>query len=245
MFPYRDENETRRTAVVTIGIITLCVLAWLIFEGAGSFYRVNASTCDYGLIPGKLTTTLPAGASFPVGQGLVCVIDPGPAYIDILTSMFLHGSWMHLLGNMWFLWVFGNNIEDSMTRPRFVLFYLLCGFVAAMFQVGVDPRSPVPMVGASGSISGVMGACVLLYPRVRVWTWLAFVILPVPAWAMLLWWFAAQLVGGLTQDGTTGGTAFFAHVGGFLAGLALAKLFVVPEHILQRRNGLYQRAQFG
>jgi membrane associated rhomboid family serine protease len=147
---------------------------------------------------------------------------------------------MHLLGNMWFLWIFGNNIEDSMTRPRFVVFYLVCGLAAAMMQVLSGPSSAVPMVGASGAISGVMGAYVLLYPHVRVWTWFGFFFFPVPAWAMLIWWFFLQLAGGFSQEGTTGGTAFWAHVGGFVAGLLLVRFFVVPRNIQLRRQALYE-----
>ena len=245
MFPYRDENETRRTAVVTIGIIVLCTLVWLIAERAGSFYGVNAATCNYGLIPGELTQSLKPGDGFPMGHGLACIIDPGPQYENLFTSMFLHGSWMHLIGNMWFLWIFGNNIEDSMTRPRFVVFYLVCGLAAALAQVLSQPASAIPMVGASGAISGVMGAYVLLYPRVRVWTFLGFFFVPIPAWAMLIWWMLAQVVGGVTQDGTTGGTAFWAHVGGFLAGILLIKLFVVPGHVAARGSTLYEPDRVG
>src|SRR4030095_15656603 len=139
--------------------------------------------------------------------------------------MFLHGSWMHLLGNMWFLWLFGNNIEDSMTRPRFVAFYLLCGLGAALAQVVADPNSEVPMVGASGAISGVMGAYLVLFPRVRVFTMvpLGFFItsMALPAWVMLIYWMVLQLIGGFSSalKPESGGVAFWAHVGGFVAGV--------------------------
>jgi membrane associated rhomboid family serine protease len=167
----------------------------------------------------------------PLGEGLVCVVDPGPEASNILWSMFLHGSWMHLIGNMWFLWLFGNNIEDSMTRPRFVAFYLLCGLAAALLQVFVEPDSAIPMVGASGAISGVMGAYLVLFPRVRVFTMvpLGFFItsMALPAWAMLIYWFVLQFVGGLGSivAERTGGVAFWAHAGGFVAGIVLVKLF--------------------
>src|SRR5439155_4883477 len=132
-----------------------------------------SSVCNLGLIPGELTLSVPVGSRFPMGEGILCATDPGRQVSHIFTSMFLHGSWMHLLGNMWFLWIFGNNIEDSMGRLRFVVFYLVCGLAAAVGQVAIAPASGVPMVGASGAISGVMGGYVVLYPFARV-----FVLLP-------------------------------------------------------------------
>jgi membrane associated rhomboid family serine protease len=170
MFPYHDENETQRTPYVTMALIAANVFAWLVVQGAGSELPLAESVCNLGLIPGELTRTLPPGTSFPMGDRIACLTDAGAQYSNVLTSMFLHGSWMHLLGNMWFLWLFGNNIEDSMTRPRFVAFYLLSGLGAALAQVMADPMSEVPMVGASGAISGVMGAYLVLFPRVRVYT---------------------------------------------------------------------------
>ena len=172
MFPYHDENETLRPAYVTMAIIGLNVLAWLLVQGAGARMRVAASVCNLGLVPAELMRSVPPGTAFPLGDGdPACIVDPGRQPIHVLTSMFLHGSWMHLLGNMWFLWLFGNNIEDSMTRPRFVAFYLAVRNLAAALLQAVARRSrSVPMVGASGAISGVMGAYLLLYPRVRVFT---------------------------------------------------------------------------
>ncbi|HET8916790.1 MAG TPA: rhomboid family intramembrane serine protease, partial [Candidatus Binatia bacterium] len=164
MFPYRDENETLRAAIVTGILIALNVLVWIVVQGAGSTVALARSVCNLGLIPGELTSSLPVGTSFPIGDGLVCATDPGPQVSHLVTSMFLHGSWMHLLGNMWFLWLFGNNVEDSMGRLRFLVFYLLCGLAAAMGQVVTNPSSAIPMVGASGAISGVMGAYLVLYP---------------------------------------------------------------------------------
>ena len=117
MIPYHDENETQRTPVVTFILIGLCVFAWLFVQGAGSEYALAESVCNLGLIPAELMGTASVGAQFPMGRGLVCVVDPGMQVSNVVTSMFLHGSWMHLIGNMWFLWLFGNNIEDSMTRP--------------------------------------------------------------------------------------------------------------------------------
>jgi membrane associated rhomboid family serine protease len=168
MFPYRDENETQRPAIVTGAIIGLNVLTWIAVQGAGDTIPLAKSVCELGLIPGELTGSLPVGTGFSMGDGLVCATDPGRQVAHLLTSMFMHGSWMHLLGNMWFLWIFGDNVEDSMGHLRFVVFYLLCGLAAALGQILADPSSAIPMVGASGAISGVMGGYLLLYPNVRV-----------------------------------------------------------------------------
>src|SRR5438477_12004182 len=202
-------------------------MAWFVLQGAGSPLELARSVCNLGLIPGELTLALPPGTRFPMGDGLVCLTDPGRQVGNVLTSMFLHGSWMHLLGNMWFLWLFGNNVEDSMGRGRFVAFYLLCGLAAALLQVLITPDSGVPMVGASGAISGVMGGYVVLYPFVRV-----YVLLPlgffvttvaVPAWTMIGYWGLLQLLSGVFSLGAeaAGGVAFWAHLGGLIAGLVL------------------------
>jgi membrane associated rhomboid family serine protease len=166
--------------------------------------------------------------------------------------MFMHGGWMHLIGNMWFLWLFGNNIEDSMSRPRYVAFYLLCGVAAAMAQVLADPTSAIPMVGASGAISGVMGAYLVLFPRVRVFTLipLGFYIttLALPAWAMLVYWMLLQFLGGLGSIGAEGGgVAFWAHMGGFVAGVVLVKLFASRDHLDAHRHTNWRphRQEFG
>jgi membrane associated rhomboid family serine protease len=132
VIPYRDENETVRTPVVTFALIALNVAVWLLLQGAGAGEALAASVCNYGLIPGELTLQARPGEGFPMGEGLACLVDSGRAPEHILTSMFLHGGWMHLIGNMWFLWLFGNNIEDSMGRGRFIVFYLLCGLGAAL-----------------------------------------------------------------------------------------------------------------
>src|SRR5687768_1903674 len=169
MFPYHDENETQRTPYVTMALISASTLTWLVVQGAGSDLPLAESVCNLGLIPGELTQSLPPGTGFPMGDGIACLTDPGPQYRNVLTSMFLHGSWMHLLGNMWFLWLFGNNVEDAMGKVRYVVFYLLTGIAAALAQVVLNPDSAVPMVGASGAISGVMGGYIVLYPHVRVY----------------------------------------------------------------------------
>jgi membrane associated rhomboid family serine protease len=240
MFPYRDENETQRLAIVTGTIILINVLAWLFVQGAGTSAALARSVCELGLIPGELTGALPPGTQFPMGEGLACATDPGRQLSHVLTHMFLHGSWMHLLGNMWFLWLFGNNVEDSMGRLRFLAFYLLCGLAAAAAQIVTSPSSPIPMVGASGAISGVMGAYLVLYPRVRVYTLvpLGFFItsMALPAWVMLGYWFLIQFVSGLVSvGGEGGGVAFWAHVGGFVAGLVLVKLFARSDYVAEHQ----------
>jgi membrane associated rhomboid family serine protease len=228
VIPYKDENPTVLTPVVTIGIIALNVIAWLFIEGAGTGEAVAASVCQLGMIPAELTRSVPSGTSVP---GLACIIDT-PHYITVITSMFMHGGWLHIIGNMWFLWIFGNNIEDSMGHSRFAVFYLVCGVVAAASQLLVDPHSRVPMVGASGAISGVLGAYILLYPRVRVHTLLPLgffvTTIALPAYVMLGYWFVLQLVLGLAGPRGAGGVAVWAHVGGFVAGVVLIRLFVNP-----------------
>jgi membrane associated rhomboid family serine protease len=241
VFPYHDENETLRTPVVTIALIAANVFAWIVIQGAGSAYELAASVCNLGLIPAELMAAVPPGAVFPMGDNLVCLTDPGRQVSHIVTSMFLHGSWMHLLGNMWFLWLFGNNIEDSMTRPRFLVFYVASGLAAALLQVVTNPASTVPMVGASGAISGVMGAYLVLYPRVRVFTLvpLGFYMttMALPAWVMLLYWAVIQFASGVTTfyAESRGGVAFWAHIGGFVAGLVLVRVFRRPDQVAAHR----------
>jgi membrane associated rhomboid family serine protease len=241
MIPYRDENETQRPAYITIAIIVLNVVVWLFIEGAGMSLPLATAVCNYGLIPAELTETRPPGTAFPMDRGLVCLTDPGRQPMNVLTSMFMHGSWMHLIGNMWFFWLFGNNIEDSMGHLRFIVFYLLCGLVAALLQVLFAPTSVIPMVGASGAISGVMGAYLILYPRVKVYAILPLFIfwttVALPAWVMLGYWMVVQFFGGLQSFSSKGGgVAFWAHVGGFVAGVVLIRIFARPDYVDAHRG---------
>jgi membrane associated rhomboid family serine protease len=251
MIPYHDENATVRPAYVTGALIAICAVVWFVYQGMGGEVALATSVCNSGLIPGELTESLRAGMAFPMTDRLACVIDPGPQYFNILSSMFLHGGWMHLIGNMWFLWLFGNNVEDSMTRPRYLAFYLLCGLGAALAQVIVEPASPVPMVGASGAISGVMGAYLVLYPRVRVFTFVPlgfiFTTVALPAWVILIYWMVIQIFGGLAANVSEGGggVAFWAHVGGFVAGLVLIKLFVKQNHVVAHEASHYRPQRVG
>jgi membrane associated rhomboid family serine protease len=240
MIPYRDENETQRLAIVTGAIIGLNVFVWLLVQGAGADFPLAKSVCELGLIPAEITASVPAGTRFPIGPGLICTTDPGRQFSHVLTSMFLHGSWMHLIGNMWFLWLFGNNVEDSMGRLRFLGFYLLSGLAAALGQIVTSPTAVVPMVGASGAISGVMGAYLILYPKVKVYVlvpiFIFFTSIALPAWMMLGYWFLIQLVSGLLSANEVGGVAVWAHVAGFLTGVALIKLFVRDDYLYAHRT---------
>ncbi len=238
MFPYKDENPTYLTPVVTIGVIAANVLAWLLVQGAGTHEALTRSVCELGAIPGELLGKLPPGTAVPLGPDLHCVLE-STNYLDVVTSMFLHGGWMHLIGNMVFLWVFGNNIEDAMGHGRFVAFYLLCGVAAAAAQVLVHPESAIPMVGASGAISGVLGAYLLLYPRVRVHTLVFFgfyaTTIQLPAYLMLGYWIVLQFLGGaLAGLRSGGGVAYMAHIGGFIAGLLLIRLFARRAYLERR-----------
>jgi membrane associated rhomboid family serine protease len=227
VFPIRDDNPQILVPVVTYALIGLNVAAWVFLQGLGSEPLLSASVCRLGLIPGDLLGSVDLSG---IPGPLPCPVDGESNWVTVLTSMFMHGSWLHLIGNMWFLWIFGGNVEDAMGPGRFVLFYLLSGLAAAAAQVAASPESPIPMVGASGAIGGVMGAYIVLYPRVHVHllVLLGFyaTTFAVPAVAMLGYWIVLQLIGGLASAGAAGGgTAFWAHVGGFVAGAVLVFLF--------------------
>src|SRR5512133_660103 len=205
MIPIGDDNPTVRVPVVTIFLIVAMFAVWVLVQGAGADEGLlAASVCNLGMVPGELTGLAPLGSGVPIGRDLACVIDNQS--INLLTpvlSMFLHGGWMHIIGNALFLWVFGNNIEDVVWRRRFLAFYLICGLAAATAHVLVDPQSPVPTVGASGAVSGVMGAYLVLFPKVRVrmlfWFIIILKVIPLPAWLVLLYWFGLQLLSGIPE----------------------------------------------
>ena len=245
MFPIRDENPTLRMPIATWVLIGMNVFVWVFVQGLGAAEPLAQSLCLYGLIPGDLLSTAPPGSQFPVGAGLVCQISGDGSPASLLSSMFMHGGWLHLIGNMLFLWVFGDNVEDVMGPARFLIFYTLCGLGAAAAQITSDPASTVPMVGASGAIGGVMGAYAILYPRARVHLLIVLVFyvttVSVPAVLMLGYWFLMQLILGLGSIGATGGgVAFWAHIGGFVAGLAMVFVFRRPD-LLQARRQLTRR----
>jgi membrane associated rhomboid family serine protease len=242
LFPYKDDNPTILTPYVTVAAIIVTTLVWVFFQGAGAEPGLSQSVCDLGVIPNRLF----GGEIRPVmtqrGPLVLCPDAPSLAWHTVVTSVFLHGGWFHLIGNMWFLWVFGNNIEDAMGHGRFVAFYLFCGVLAALAQIVVQPGSPVPMVGASGAISGILGAYLVLYPKARVHLlvvlFVFFTRVTVPAYLMLLYWVFLQVLGGLpTFAGASsgGGVAFLAHLGGFFAGFLTIRLFARPELLKAHR----------
>ena len=218
MFPISDDNPSRIRPYVTWGLIGGCVLVflWQASLGAGAG---EAAMYRLGMIPARL---------FGVSE-LSADLAAVPAWATVFTSMFMHGGWMHLGGNMLFLWIFGDNVEDSMGHVRFAAFYLLCGAVAALTQAFLNTQSEIPMVGASGAISGVLGAYLLLYPRatvrVLIFIGIIFWVAHVPAMLVLGFWFIAQLVNAAAAPANVPGVAFWAHVGGFVAGMALVPLF--------------------
>lgn len=207
MFPIRDHNPSGRVPYVTYALMAANVGIFLSYVGLfNDPAGLNRFFYDWAMIPARLS----------VGNG----------YYTVVSSMFLHGGWMHLLGNMLFLYIYGDNIEDEMGHAPFALFYLAAGLAAGLIHVLSAPYSQVPTVGASGAIAGVMGGYLLLFPKARVDILIFIVvyvrILPIPAWIVLMVWFGMQLVGGVGADPTMGGVAYWAHLGGFVAGLALA-----------------------
>ena len=250
MIPISDENPTLHTPIMTWLLLGATFAVWFAVQGGGmNPIALAASVCNYGMVPGELTRQAALGFEVPMGHGLACVIDNSAINVFTpLTSMFLHGGWGHLLGNVMFFWVFGNNIEDSMGPIRFLAFYLLCGLVAAAAHVALSPGSAVPTVGASGAISGILGAYLVLYPRVRVnmlFPPFIFRTFAIRAWIVLIYWFGMQVLSAyLTplRPDVSGGVAVWAHIGGFVAGLLLVKLFENPA-LVARRNAWRAQAQ--
>jgi membrane associated rhomboid family serine protease len=249
LFPLRDENPTLLTPFVTIVIILANIGVWFYVQGAGFSEDVlGGSVCWLGAIPAEITGRTGGYGGVDFGPGTSPCHFGGLTWEATFTSMFLHGSWLHLIGNLWFLWLFGNNVEDSMGHGRFLLFYLITGLAAAGAHIFSEPASMIPIVGASGAISGAMGAYLVLYPRARIQTLFFFLIfiriIAVPAWFVLILWFALQLLSGYaTPVGSTGGVAFWAHVGGFVAGVVLIKLFENRALVENRRRHVGLTAQ--
>jgi membrane associated rhomboid family serine protease len=245
LIPIDDDNPTLRTPIVTYVIVALIIASWIFLQGAG-FNQMSlvASVCNLGLVPGEITRLARLGEGIPIAPGVACVVDNEPINIlTPITSMFLHGGWGHLIGNLVFFWVFGNNVEDSMGRIRFLLFYLICGLAAAVAHILVQPASPLPTVGASGAISGVLGAYLVLYPKIRINMLFIFVIfwkvIAIPAWVVLIFWFLWQLFAGIPEllavrPDVSSGVAVWAHIGGFVAGFVLVKIFENPMLVARR-----------
>ena len=220
MIPLRDANPTRRTAIVTLAIVLACGIAFgweigLLARGEAAF---EAAITDWGVVPGRLT------AAWERGEWL------SGETLTLFSSQFLHGGWLHLLGNLLYLWIFGNNVEDRLGRLGFLVFYLTGGVIAAVAQVAIDPESPIPTIGASGAIAATLGAYLVFFPGAKV-TSLIFLgffyqLVRVPAAFLLVVWFGLQLLDGIGSLGATqgGGVAFFAHIGGFVFGAVVAWL---------------------
>jgi membrane associated rhomboid family serine protease len=246
VFPIKDDIPTRRFPILTIAIIIACAVVYFVFQrGLWDLGETgNERVIEYGAIPYEITHPGDECGLTADGQ-IACEGQPGvsgtapdqaPWWVTVFTSMFMHGSLLHLGGNMLFLWIFGNNIEDSMGRLRFVAFYLLGGIVALLAQVLIDTGSTVPTVGASGAIAAVLGGYAILYPRARVITLvfiiIIFTIIELPALVVLGLWFLMQLLPAFSEPigGTGGGVAYFAHIGGFVFGLLLIRAFANRVH---------------
>ena len=251
MIPIKDDRPTLHPPVLTILFIALNVLAFL-WQSSGTVIQQSGRLFRFASVPYNVTHS--SGEAVMLIDGVVgehrCGVAEDPdaladldprvevvrqsiaPWLTLFTSMFMHGGWMHLIGNMVFLWIFGNNVEDAMGRPRFLIFYLLCGLAASAAHIGFESGSPIPCVGASGAISGVLGGYLLLYPSARILTLIPLgfytQLVSIPALVFLPFWFLQQVFGVLA--GAAGGVAWWAHIGGFVLGLALIKVFESREH---------------
>jgi membrane associated rhomboid family serine protease len=219
MLPLRDDQPRNSTPWVTRFLIALNLLIFL-FEASLTPRGLDALIRQFGVVPSHTAALLAGSARYP----LPVVVLP------FFTSMFLHGSWMHVIGNMWFLYIFGDNVEDYLGHFKYLVFYILTGLIAMSTQVAISLHSSVPTLGASGAIAGVLGAYFVLYPRARVLTWFFVFVIWVPAWIILGYWFALQFLSGTAtalavRGQNMGGIAFWAHVGGFISGALLVKAF--------------------
>ncbi len=217
MFPLHDDNPTTINPFVTIGLIVICILVYLWQITLGEELG-NMIVYSLGMIPAVL---------FDHSQ-LSTELYIVPAEVTVITSMFMHGGFMHLAGNMLYLWIFGNNVEDSMGHTRFILFYLICGAAAALSQALIEPSSAIPMIGASGAVSGILGAYLLLHPHAKVLVVVPIIIpltFRIPAMFVLGIWFAMQLFSSTTVVSGEGGVAWWAHIGGFVTGMLLISVF--------------------
>jgi membrane associated rhomboid family serine protease len=226
MFPLRDDQPRTTTPYVTYSIIAvnLAVFAyevWLSLQGGQTWH---AFLMQYAEVPQHFQSAFIGSSGYSIAG----------AFLTIFTSMFMHGGWLHILGNLWFLWIFGDNVEDHFGHATYAVFYLFCGFIAATAQLFADPTSAVPILGASGAIAGVMGAYLLRYPQARIqvfWVWIGYRVFWMPAIGMLFYWFGLQMVGQFWSSHMqmhTGGVAYWAHLAGFVTGMVMMK--VIPGH---------------
>jgi membrane associated rhomboid family serine protease len=231
MFPIGDDNSDRTlTPYVNYAIIGLNVLVFALFQGFGGN---DAFTYAFSLVPREVTSGVDISGVQMVHDSLghvgriVLYQSPVSVYFNFLTSMFMHGGFAHIAGNMLFLWIFGDNVEDLLGHIRYLIFYLLCGFAAALAQVLMSPNSVIPMLGASGAISGVLGGYILMFPRREVRAVIFNFFTTVPAYVAIGIWIVMQVGLGFFSSAEDGGVAYSAHIGGFIAGLVLVKLFAI------------------
>ncbi len=247
LFPIGDDNSTRRnTPIMTYILIAINVLVYFLLQGGTG---ENAFTYGYSVVPYEITHNVDLTDTIRIGNSSLQLFrGPYPIYLTILSSMFMHGGLSHIGGNMLYLWIFGDNVEDNMGRVKFLIFYLLCGFLATMAHVMVATQSKIPSLGASGAIAGVLGAYLVMFPHNSVRVLLFYQIIPVPAiiviglWGLMQFWSG---FGSLAQAGSSGGVAYMAHVGGFVAGIVLCFLFrdrsiSVPDQRQAYRTQFYR-----
>jgi membrane associated rhomboid family serine protease len=234
MFPLRDNAPRNSFPAITLGLIAINVVVFL-YQVTLNPYSLQNFVMQNGVVPIRVTAFL--DGRVPIDAALA----------PFFTSMFLHGGWLHLTGNMWFLWIFGDNVEDAFGSFAYLIFYITCGITASVMQFAISPLSRVPTIGASGAIAGVMGAYLFLYPRARVLTLVPFFIfftIEIPASVMLVYWFVIQFFSGVASLGmshTTGGVAFWAHVGGFIMGMLLTGFFRRPARATSQHYYPYDR----
>lgn len=236
MIPLGDDIRPAGWPVMTYLLLAVTWAVWLLVQQAGFDPQVLAATvCDLGMVPGEITHRAPLGFAVPIGPGMACVVDNNPINrLTPLLSIFLHGGWGHIIGNSIYLLVFGKGVESRMGAIRFLVFYLICGVVAALSHIAINPTSAIPTVGASGAISGILGGYLILFPRARIRMYFPPIFFfSIPAVLVLLFWFGEQLLTGLPQlsavnTDVNGGVAVWAHVGGFLAGAILVRFFAKP-----------------
>ncbi|MEO8246445.1 MAG: rhomboid family intramembrane serine protease [Chloroflexota bacterium] len=252
MFPIGDENEPGHgPAIVSLALIALNVIVFLVLQGAGSSSG-DEFTYGYAAVPFEITHGTDLVEPTPItvdGQTGQIPQEPGPSpiWLTLLTSMFMHGGWLHIGGNMLFLWVFGDNVEHRMGRIRYLLFYLAAGVIGSLAQIAISPDSTIPTLGASGAISGVLGAYIVLFPGNRVTVFLFRIVTKVPALVAIGLWAALQFVNGIgafaVTEETGGGVAYMAHIGGFVAGVVVGLVLRALGGGGRRRGG--DRSAFG